>query len=208
FSRRLGDFLRAQTEKRWAHDYGYEADELTGRTLLIIGAGSIGSEIARKAKAFDMTVYGIKNDPVPLEHFDRVAGTDALHGFLAESDYNVVITPLTARTYRMIGEKEFKAMKNSSIFINVSRGDTVDEAAMIEALRRGEIAGAGLDVFRDEPLPVSSPLWDMKNVFITPHMAGMSPHYMERAMEVFCDEFVAYRGGEKLRNVIGLDRGY
>ncbi len=143
-----------------------------------------------------------------MENFDAVVGHEMLHHALSMSDYNIMITPLTPETYQMIGEKEFCAMKKTSIFINMSRGDTVDEAALINALKTGEIAGAGLDVFHDEPLPATSPLWQMDNVIITPHMAGKSPHYMTRAMEIFCDNLLAYRRGETFPNIIDLKMKY
>ncbi|MHB1484497.1 MAG: D-2-hydroxyacid dehydrogenase [Saccharofermentanales bacterium] len=207
FSRRLNKFFRAQADSKWLGTIN--PDELTGKTLCIIGAGSIGSEIARKAYAFDMKVIGIKKTPVSMDNFDVVAGVEMLHDALSISDYNVLITPLTPETTHMIGEKEFKAMKETSIFINMSRGDTVDEAALISALQSGEIAGAGLDVFHEEPLPETSPLWQMENVIITPHMAGKSPHYMTRAMEIFCSNLLAFRRGETdFPNKVDLSQRY
>lgn len=207
FSRRLDKFLKAQAAADWQN--AIDPDELTGKTLCVIGAGSIGSEIARKAKAFDMKVIGIKKTPSSLENFDVVADRSMMRESLSLSDYNVMITPLTPETYQMIGASEFKAMKNTSVFINLSRGDTVDEAALIDALQSGEIAGAGLDVFHEEPLPATSPLWHMENVIITPHMAGKSPHYMTRAMEIFCGNLLAYRRGERtFPNSINLKEQY
>lgn len=206
FSRCLNEFFKAQSSAKWLGLV--DPDELTGKTICIIGAGSIGSEIARKAKAFDMKVIGIKRTQLSMENFDAVVGHEMLHDALSMSDYNIMITPLTPETYQMIGEKEFSAMKKTSVFINMSRGDTVDEAALINALKTGEIAGAGLDVFHEEPLPAASPLWQMDNVIITPHMAGKSPHYMTRAMEIFCDNLLAYRRGETFPNMIDLKMKY
>jgi len=119
-----------------------------------------------------------------------------------------LITPLTDQTYHLIGQAEFKTMKDSSIFINMSRGDTVDEAALIEALQKGIIAGAGLDVFHTEPLPANNPLWKMENVMITPHNGGISPNTFKRAVGVFVESLTCYRQGKPLPNQVNLQRKY
>jgi D-2-hydroxyacid dehydrogenase (NADP+) len=205
FNRCLNRCARNQLQKRWEV---LPVGELTGETLCIIGAGSIGKEIARKAKAFDMKVIGLKRHPETLEHFDLVWPVDKLHEALRQADYSVLITPLTDDTYHLIGAQEFRVMKRGSIFINVSRGDTVDETALIEALQNGSIAGAGLDVFHEEPLPPGSPLWDMENVMITPHNAGSSPHYITRIIDLFLANLSCYRQGKPLPNRIDLKRKY
>jgi len=206
FSRRLNQFMRNQGKKIW--DKGIDVDELTGKTVCIIGAGSIGMEIARKAKAFDMRVIGLKKDSRALKYFDEVWDASMLHKALNQSDYNVLITPLTDETYHLIGQNEFEAMKRSSVFINMSRGDTVDEEAMVNALLSRRIAGAGLDVFHEEPLSADSPLWNMDNVVITSHIAGKSPHYMKRSIDIFEQSLIYYRQGMPLPNIINLLRKY
>lgn len=206
FSRRLQHSFRNQLKHRW-EDSG-AIDELAGKTLCIVGAGKIGREVARKASVFDLRVIGLKKRAEPLEHFDEVLGMDSLHEVLPRSDYILLLAPLTDETYHMIGREEFVAMKRSAVFLNMSRGDTVDEQAMIEALRAGRIAGAGLDVFHEEPLPESSPLWDMENVIITPHSAGDSPHYVKRAMELFLESLACYRQERPMPNRIDLKRKY
>ncbi len=206
FSRYLHKCLKNQIEKKW--DQNLRVDELAGRNLCIIGAGSIGMEIARKAKAFDMIVTGLKKHPVELEYFDFVWGIEKLHEALNHSDYSVLVTPLTDETFHLMGLDEFKAMKKNSVFINISRGDTVDENVMIEALKNGIIRGAGLDVFHEEPLPQESPLWNMENVIITPHNAGVSPYYMKRALEIFLNSLKLYKEGKPLPNRINLIRKY
>jgi phosphoglycerate dehydrogenase-like enzyme len=205
FSRGLNRCIRNQLQKKWEI---LHVGELTGETLCIIGAGSIGKEIARKAKAFDMKVIGLKRHPETLEYFDLVWSIDNLHEALQQADYSVLITPLTDETYHLIGPAEFQAMKRSGIFINVSRGDTVDETALIEALQNGSIAGAGLDVFHEEPLPPDSPLWEMENVMITPHNAGLSPHYSDRIIDLFLASLSCYRQGKPMPNQIDLARKY
>ncbi len=206
FSRGLHLSLRGQLQRKW-RSYG-SLSELAGKNLCIVGAGRIGREVARKAKAFDLSVTGIKKHAEPLDYFDEVLGMDRLHEALEQADYTLLLTPLTSETFHLIGSKEFDAMKPDSIFINMSRGDTVDEEAMIMALKQGRIAGAGLDVFHKEPLPESSPLWDMENVIITPHNAGVSPYYTERAMELFAQSLVLYRRGEPMPNRIDFERQY
>lgn len=206
FSRQLNRSIRNQLQKKWERIK--PMGELTEKTLCIIGSGSIGKEIARKAKAFDMRVIGLKKHAEALGNFDTVWGMEKLHDALGQADYTVLLTPLTDETYHLLGRDEFLAMKPTSVFINLSRGDTVDETALIEALQNGTIAGAGLDVFHQEPLPENSPLWEMENVVITPHNAGQSPHYIPRAIELFLSSFDCYRQGKPMPNQIDLKMKY
>ncbi len=206
FSRRLALARDYQFRKRWSQ--ALPVDELTGKKLLIIGAGSIGTEIARKAAAFDMHITGIKKNPSNLDNFESVEGIENLHKNLKEADYVVLITPLTDETFHLMGKKEFSSMKKEAYFINISRGDTVDETALIEALRTKAIAGAGLDVFHTEPLPADSPLWEMENVIITPHNSGITPYYMDRAAEIFLKGLALFRDGKTPPNLIDLSRKY
>jgi len=206
FSRKLFVAYRNQMNRKW--DQTILVEELTDKTLCIIGAGSIGSEIARRAKIFGMKTIGIRKNPEWVEGLDDVRRLNKLHLSLSDADYAVLVTPLTPETFHLIGAPEFSAMKKSTVFINISRGDTVDEEALVEALKNRTIAGAGLDVFHEEPLPPESPLWDMENVIITPHNAGISPHYTERAMGLFVESFKNYRAGGLLPNAIDLNRKY
>ena len=137
-----------------------------------------------------------------------MVGPDALSEVLPEADLLVLAAPLTSRTLGMIGRRELASVKCGAYLLNVGRGGTVDEAALIEALRQGRLAGAGLDVFEQEPLSPDSPLWDMENVLITAHYAGDSPHYHERAMAIFLDNLQRYTAGQPLRNVVDKQRGY
>lgn len=206
-ARRSQELLVKQQQKNW--DRSIRVDEIQGKTLGIIGTGSIGQEIARKAKAFGMVTLGVNRSGKPVEHFDRIFSRKDLSQVLGDSDYVVVIVPLTGETYYMVGTAEFETMKPSAYLINISRGDVVDEQAMIAALRTKKIAGAVLDVFSKEPLPVESPLWDLEGVIITPHLSGRSPLYMERAMEIFaCNLEVYFQGRGKMQNIIDLERGY
>jgi D-2-hydroxyacid dehydrogenase (NADP+) len=193
-------FMRNQANAQWRTFFS--GDDLEGQTLCVIGAGSIGSEIGKKAKAFDMRVLGLKRKPEPLEYFDEVWGIERLHEALGQSDYVALITPLTPETYHLMGVEEFRVMKDTSVFMNVSRGDTVDEAALINALKRKQIAGAFLDVFHTEPLPKESPLWTMENVVVTPHNAGPSTNSERKTVKLLCDNIIRFRQGRELVNKV------
>jgi D-2-hydroxyacid dehydrogenase (NADP+) len=206
FNRLFHISIRNQIIKKWEKNYNFS--ELSGKTVCIIGAGTIGKEIARKAKAFDMNVIGVKKNPEKLEYFDTVSGTDKLLECLGYSDYNVLITPLTDETFHFIGEKEFKSMKKSSYFINISRGDTVDENALIDALINRNIAGAGLDVFHNEPLIPDSHLWEMENVILTPHTAGICPDVFKKSLDIFFKSYECFKLKKELPNIVDLKRKY
>ncbi len=206
FSRQLAVARDNQRLRKWFQ--ALPVYELPEKKLLIIGAGSIGREIARKASVFDMNITGIRKNPENLDNFNSIAGPDLLYEKLGEADFVVLVTPLTDETYHIMGAAEFKAMKKESYFINISRGDTVDETALIEALRAGTIAGAALDVFHTEPLPANSPLWGMENVIITPHNSGISPLYMDKTFEIFRKSLSLFREGKLPLNIIDLDRKY
>jgi phosphoglycerate dehydrogenase-like enzyme len=133
---------------------------------------------------------------------------DRLLDILPEADFVVLTVPLTRETQGMIGENELKRMKQTAYLINIGRGGTVDESALINALRNDWIAGAGLDVFETEPLPEDSPLWEMENVIITAHYAGMTPHYNERALSIFLGNLKRYISDEPLFNVVNKELMY
>jgi phosphoglycerate dehydrogenase-like enzyme len=210
FARRLPRLIRAQDHHEWLHrDPSTEIEELAGRTLLLIGVGAIGGRAARLANAFEMHVWGVRrNAGQPEAGTERIVGPDRLHEVLPAADFVVLTVPLTAETRAMIGEAELRMMKPDSYIINIGRGGTIDEKALLRALQEGWIAGAGLDVFEQEPLPADSPFWGLKNMIITPHYSGASPHYNERAMEVFLDNLARYRAGRPLTHVVDKQRGY
>jgi phosphoglycerate dehydrogenase-like enzyme len=133
---------------------------------------------------------------------------DQLHAMLAESDYVVLTAPLTLETYHLIDAAAMAAMKHSACLVNISRGDLVDEAALIDALQTGRLAGAALDVFAREPLPEDSPLWRMENVILTPHIAGITPNYTRRAADLFADNLRRFVTAQPLINLVDFARGY
>ena len=182
--------------------------EPTGLTVGIVGAGAIAGEVARLCKAMDMRVLGVKRTVAPLEYYDEVHANGELELVLSQSDFVVVLTPLTEATRHLIGARELDCMKKSAVLINIARGAVVDTAALVEALERGIIGGAALDAVDPEPLPEDSPLWDMENVIITPHCAADSTLYMDRAVTQFCENLRRYERGDPLFNEIDLKRRY
>lgn len=206
FSRALLPCIRHQHARHWKVDYPLE--ELAGKEMLILGAGEIGQLLAKKAKAFDMRITGIRRHPRPMDHFDRVLSLENMDPMLAEADYIVVLAPLTTNTRGMIGTAQFQRMKETAVLINMGRGPLVEEEALLEALRSKRIRGAGLDVFSKEPLPPEHPLWDMENIILTPHTGGFSPETEIRAVELIADNVLRFRRGDPLRNTVDLERGY
>jgi phosphoglycerate dehydrogenase-like enzyme len=195
--------------KVWFHNE-VSIDELYGKTIGIIGYGKIGQGIARLAKGFGMRVIGLKRDPgkeVEVKP-DVLLGKESLDTLLKESDIVVIIVPLTKETYNLIGARELNLMKPTSILINVARGKVVDESALIKALRERRILSAGLDVFETEPLPPDSELWDLDNVVITPHIAGLNPYYTDRLLEIFIKNLQTYPDVSKMINVVDKRLGY
>ena len=202
-------YLRRQVEHRW--ERGVQAREISGMTMGVVGMGAIGSAVARRARALGLRVIAIRRSATrraPDLVADEVCPPDDLPYLLAESDVVVLATPLTAETRGLIGERELHTMRPGSYLINIARGGVVNEPAMIAALRDGHLGGAGLDVFATEPLPSDSPLWDMPNVIVTPHVAASSDRYMRRVEELVCDNLRRYLEGQPLRNAVDVGRGY
>lgn len=189
----------AQRERAWRR---VESDELTGRTLGLVGLGSIGREVARLARAFDMRVLGMRRQQTPVANVDALIPPAQLHRLLRESDYLVIAAPLTDETRGLLDTAAFAAMKPSAYLINVARGPIVDQAALIAALEDGRIAGAALDVFDEEPLTPESRLWTLPNVLITPHNAAASPRTLERGARTFIENLRRYAAGEPLEHVV------
>ncbi|HKX17275.1 MAG TPA: D-2-hydroxyacid dehydrogenase [bacterium] len=207
FARRLHVDIRHQIEHTWDRQSGI-GEDVAGKVLGIMGLGQIGKPLAARAAAFGMRVVGTKRTPEPVPHVDLVLPPGRIGDVLKEADYVVALLPLTPETKGRMGEREFRSMKPTAVFINVSRGPVVQEAALIRALREGWIAGAGLDVFEVEPLPADSPFYDLPHVIITPHVSGITPQFFERIATVFAQNLRRYVDGEPLANVIDVARGY
>jgi phosphoglycerate dehydrogenase-like enzyme len=209
FARGLPAAYQAQWEGVWSPAGGEKLFELAGKTMLLLGLGAIGKRTAQVAQAMGMRVIGIRRNPLtPVWGVEKIGGPDELLDFIPEADVVVLALPLTRETNRFLSRDAIRRMKPSAYLISIGRGGVVDEAALIEALQSGVIAGAGLDVFETEPLPAASPLWKMNNVIITAHYAGATPRYNERAMAIFLDNLRRFLAGETLRNVIDKRLGY
>jgi len=206
-SRRLPEARDNQAKHFWRGmigDLTQREDELGGKTLLIVGLGRIGGRLAQLAKAFDLRVIGIRRDPgAGSNGADSVHGMAQLKELLPQADFVALTCPLTKETEGLIGTEALASMKPSAFLVNVARGRVVDEKAVIKALGEGRIAGAALDCTHDEPLPPSSPLWDMPNVFITPHTAGETRHYEDNVLDILQENLDRlWRGETALRNQI------
>ena len=215
FNRDWPQMVRLQDEHVWARSatwYHLGGRELAGQTLGIIGLGNIGHRIAQLGRAFRMRVLGtrrsIHNSGDQEADVDQSFPPEQLHELLRLSDYVVISVPLTRETEKLIGETELRTMRPNTYLVNISRGRVIDEQALIRALREGWIAGAGLDVTEEEPLPSESPLYSMPNVILTPHISGNSAHYDTRLAALFADNLKRYRIGQQLQNRYEPSRGY
>jgi phosphoglycerate dehydrogenase-like enzyme len=185
--------VHAQDRSTWDRQ---PAHLLTGKTVGILGVGLIAEYLAPLCKAFGMTVIGITGSPRAVKGFDRVVGRGELLAVAPALDFLVALIPMSAETRNIVGEKVFAAMKPTAHLVNVARGGVVDEAALIRALESGEIAGAALDVFAQEPLPPTSPLWKAKNLTLFPHLGGYSHGYEDRAMPTIEDNMRKFLAGD------------
>ena len=206
-TRRLPEARDNQAKHVWRgmiSDLSQREDELGDKVLLIFGFGGIGSRLATLAKAFGMRVIGIKRDPSKGgEAADSVHGYSELKVILPQADFVALTCPLTKETEKIIDADALSCMKKSAYLISAARGRCVDEPALIKALQDKKIAGAGIDVTVEEPLPSSSPLWDFSNVFITPHTAGETRRYEENVLDILTDNLERlWRGQSALRNQI------
>jgi phosphoglycerate dehydrogenase-like enzyme len=205
FTFRYSAFLEAQRAHRWGFPGQDELRGLIGRTIGIVGLGNTGRELAIRAQALGMLVLGYRRQAEAVPGVDRLYAAergDSLDELLRESDFVVLATPLSDATHHLLGARELGLMKRSAVLVNMARGGVVDETALLAALRAGQIAGAGLDVFAQEPLPPESPLWDAPNVLITPHTTPQVPDRTGRSLEMIAENIRRYRAGERLLNLL------
>ncbi len=223
--RKVPQLLVWKRGREWGKDkesVDTSIEELHGKTIGIVGYGSIGRQIARLAQAYGMRILAMQRGDNHTDtgyQFPNVGdpeGTlpecyytfDQLHDMLKECDVVVAAVPLTPETKAMFNAAAFQVMKDSAFFVNIARGDVCDEAALISALEQKQIVGAALDVFQQEPLPSTSPLWDLPNALMSPHDSGVTPHYNERAATIFEENLRRYVAGQLLYNVVDRKRGY
>jgi phosphoglycerate dehydrogenase-like enzyme len=218
-SRNLPQLLELQRERTWQP---LEGRELRDLTIGIVGYGSLGRAVASLAGSFGARVVAMRRNPGgpepvvddPDEEFpfpprlERVYGPGGLPALLAASDFVVLAAPLTPETDSMIDDAALAVMKDDAWIVNVARGRLVDDRALMRALREGRIGGAALDTFTEEPLPPTSPYWELPNVIVTPHTAWSSGRVLDRSVELFCDNLRRFAAGEPLRNVVDPEAGY
>lgn len=214
--RNLHVATRLQGEGRWDRlavmaGIGTPIREFRGSRVAVLGLGPIGTAVAESAAALGAAVRGLRRAPTavsPPRLFEAVVGPDGLGPLLAWGDFVVVALPHTPETAGLIGIGELTRMGPEAYLVNVARGPIVDEVALVDALRQGLIAGAALDVFDQEPLPASSPLWSLPNVIVTPHVAGARPRYLERALDLFMDNLERHLARKPLLNLVDPRLGY
>jgi phosphoglycerate dehydrogenase-like enzyme len=204
----LWDFPRLLRQQRERHWERWEVPTLSGKTLGVIGAGHVGSTIGRVARELGMRVVGVRRSGRPVEGFERVYGPDGLLEVIKDSDVVVLSVPLTHETRHLVGRRELESLRGGSYLVNVSRGGIVDEAALIDVLERGGIAGAVLDVFQQEPLPPESGFWSLSRVLVTPHISSELAGWPTEVARIFCANLRRWLKGEPLENVVDPTTGY
>ena len=208
FVKKMPLCFQLKQERQWKT---FSLTVLHSKTVGIVGLGSIGRQVARLAKGFGMRVLATRRSTrsaTCTRNVDILFSKEQLPQLLSESDFVVLALPLTPETNNLIGEEELLTMKPTAYLINISRGNIVDEAALTHALGENWIAGAGLDVFVTEPLPIESRLWELPNVILSPHVAAEIEDYDVQATRLFADNLRRYLSGKRLRNVVDKKRGY
>ena len=206
-ARNFHQMFRNQIKRKW--DRSVAQDEIHGKTVGILGLGSIGQEIARKASTLGMRVIGVKYNPIPVDGVEDVYGPSQMGEVFKQSDYVINLLPDTPETIGLIDKSFFAMMDKSACFINLGRGSTVNQADLIDALQAKTIRALVSDVYEKEPLPQDSTLWNLDNVILSPHIAGVSPKYLQRAMEIIQHNLTVYTNTSgEMMNVVDLTKGY
>lgn len=207
FTRALGLYQRNQAQGIWKPDLS-KMSRLVGQTLLVLGLGDLGINVARRAKAFGMRVIGVKRTPGQVEEVDQVVTVDEIDSVLPQADHVAITLPNTKATHHLLNRDRLALLPPTAYLYNIGRGAVVEEDALVQALQEGRLAGAGLDVFITEPLPEEHPLWSMENVLITPHVGANTPHDHDIAAQIFLENWERFLAGEPLRNRVDLHLGY
>lgn len=195
--------LAAQDAHQWGYPGQNEMKALFSQTVGIVGIGHTGRALAKRCKAMEMRVLGYDRYATPCEHLDVLYSEESgnnLNEMIPQCDFIVMCCALTDKTYHMLGKEQFDLMKPTAIVCNIGRGKTIDEAVMLDALREGRIAGAGLDTFETEPLPADSPVWDTPNVIATPHFTPACPDKLGRSLDIVIENIKRFHDGEPLLN--------
>jgi D-2-hydroxyacid dehydrogenase (NADP+) len=212
-ARNFPDCVRYQDRAQWSQEQvssqPHPLSELNGQLLLIVGYGSIGRELARRARAFDMRVWGItRSGKGDATHAEKILPIGQLDSALPQADYVVLTAPDTHETQRLIGPTQIANMKGGARLINIGRGSLLDESSLVSALETGALSGAALDVTATEPLPADSPVWKAPNLFLTPHTSGVSDRLWQKETNLLMDLLERWFSGRELFNVVDFNRGY
>lgn len=202
FLRGLPQTIANQRKHIWSKPKSPAPTECMGKTLGVVGMGAIGKQVAQKAQMLGLRVLGCDLFPAQSPYAEKVYPLGDIVQMLEQCDFVVILVPLTPDTFHMFDKELLSHMKKEAVLINVGRGPVADEAALVEALQNGTIAGAALDALEVEPLPAESPLWDMPNVIITPHCAADSPFYFDRAFQQAADSIHLYQAGESVPYIV------
>ena len=207
FAKDLGRMVRNQRAERWEP---FDVEEVRGKTLGIVGYGHIGASIAERCRGCGIRVLALRRNHAPVvdPRVDDWVPATRPRDLMARSDYVAVALPATAETHRMVDAAAIEALRPSAVFVNVGRGSTVDEGALVRALEQGKIRGAALDVFETEPLPAGHPLYRLENVLVSPHCADHTLTWRDDAVRLFLENLSRFRRGEDLQNVVDKTRGY
>lgn len=205
FTKQFGRFHDQAKQALWQRSW---LDELTGKQLTVLGLGHIGQSLAKRAKAFDMTVVGTLRTMRQVEQVDRVVTLKEIANELGRTDFLVCCLPLTEDTRGLVNDEFLSQLKPGAVLIDISRGGVVKGDAVLSALNAGLLKGAALDVFEQQPLPPESPLWNRDDVLITPHVSGTTPYYLERALSVFLDNYDAFSKGQPMVTLVDQVAGY
>ncbi|MDQ2051161.1 D-2-hydroxyacid dehydrogenase [Natronolimnohabitans sp. A-GB9] len=200
FSRRLHDLAANQQERRWERPAWDEAFTLPGTTACVVGTGTLGRGVAETVGALGVRVTGVRRSDESVPGFEEIYTTDDVHAAIADAEFVVATVPLTEETHHLFDAEAFETMRDDAYFVNVARGAVVDQDALIAALESGAITGAALDVFEAEPLPESSPLWELDEVIVTPHCAAYTEDYYRDVGEIVRENVSRLEGGEDVHN--------
>lgn len=200
------EFHNKQREKIWESDSSLL--ELYGKTVGFLGTGSIAKETAKRLEAFGVNILGFNTDGKDRKHFHKSYNIEKLKDMVPELDILVVAAPYTDETHHLVDRSVLSNMKNDSYIVNIARGSIIDEKALIESLKSGNVKKAALDVFEEEPLPKDSPLWTMDNVYVSPHTSWASEMIKRRRYEISYENMKRYISNEDLVNVVDIHKGY
>jgi len=194
-----------QRERRWVKRV---SEPLAGKTLGILGLGEIGRELAKKAAALELRVIGTRRTPEPVQYVHQIYAPEDTDAVLSQSDFVVLLLPLTPATENFMNARRFKRMRRSAYLLNFGRGATVVDADLVEAVQAKTIAGAVLDVYRTEPLPLEHPFWTTEGITVLPHIGGLAAHRDEIVAALFADNARRFLAGDALRELVDRSRGY